>query len=100
MGLSFPLNPQQETPLYARRTPMVTCDRRRFLGATAMALAAAQLGGLRSEAAQSPQLSQPRPTSTQRNTLASLGPVKQIDAGVLNVGYVEAGPSDGAAVIL
>ena len=30
----------------------------------------------------------------------SFGPVKQIEAGVLNVGYVEAGPSDGAAVIL
>jgi pimeloyl-ACP methyl ester carboxylesterase len=28
------------------------------------------------------------------------GPVKQIDAGVLNVGYVEAGPADGPAVIL
>jgi pimeloyl-ACP methyl ester carboxylesterase len=28
------------------------------------------------------------------------GPVKQIDAGVLNVGYVEAGPTDGPVVIL
>ncbi len=31
---------------------------------------------------------------------AAFGPLKQIDAGVLNVGYVEAGPSDGPAVIL
>ncbi len=31
---------------------------------------------------------------------ATFGPVKQIDAGVLNVGYVEDGPSDGPAVIL
>jgi len=30
----------------------------------------------------------------------SFGPVKQIDAGVLNVGYVEAGPGDGPAVVL
>jgi pimeloyl-ACP methyl ester carboxylesterase len=29
-----------------------------------------------------------------------LGPVKQVDAGVLNVGYVEAGPGDGPAVLL
>jgi pimeloyl-ACP methyl ester carboxylesterase len=29
-----------------------------------------------------------------------LGPLKQIEAGVLNVGYLEAGPSDGGAVIL
>src|ERR671939_76907 len=30
----------------------------------------------------------------------SFGSLKQIDAGVLNVGYAEAGPSDGPAVIL
>jgi pimeloyl-ACP methyl ester carboxylesterase len=33
-----------------------------------------------------------------RNT--SFGPVKQIDAGLLNNGYVEAGPANGPAVIL
>jgi pimeloyl-ACP methyl ester carboxylesterase len=31
---------------------------------------------------------------------SALGLVTQIDAGVLNVGYVDAGPSDGAAVLL
>ena len=31
---------------------------------------------------------------------ASFGPLKQIDAGLLNVGYVDAGPADGPAVIL
>ena len=30
----------------------------------------------------------------------SFGPLKQIDAGLLNVGYAEAGPADGPAVIL
>jgi pimeloyl-ACP methyl ester carboxylesterase len=35
---------------------------------------------------------------TTANT--SLGPLKQIDAGVLNVGYAEAGPSSGPSVIL
>ena len=30
---------------------------------------------------------------------ASLGSLKQIDAGLLNVGYAEAGPSDGPVVI-
>lgn len=30
----------------------------------------------------------------------SFGPVKQINAGVLNVGYVDSGPSDGPAVVL
>jgi pimeloyl-ACP methyl ester carboxylesterase len=31
---------------------------------------------------------------------ASLGTLSQIDAGPLNVGYVDAGPADGAAVVL
>src|SRR5579862_1422341 len=33
-------------------------------------------------------------------TNTSFGPLKQIDAGLLKVGYVEAGPADGPAVIL
>jgi pimeloyl-ACP methyl ester carboxylesterase len=31
---------------------------------------------------------------------ARLGPVKQVNAGVLNVGYVEQGPADGSPVVL
>src|SRR5947208_4826874 len=33
-------------------------------------------------------------------TNTSFGSLKQIDAGVLNVGYAEAGPPDGPAIIL
>jgi pimeloyl-ACP methyl ester carboxylesterase len=33
-------------------------------------------------------------------TSPSFGPINQIDAGVLNVGYAEAGPRDGPAVLL
>jgi pimeloyl-ACP methyl ester carboxylesterase len=33
-------------------------------------------------------------------TGASFGPVQQVDAGLLNVGYVEVGPADGQAVML
>src|SRR5258706_11302671 len=36
----------------------------------------------------------------KRGTNPSFGPLKQIDAGLLNVGYAEAGPADGPAVIL
>jgi pimeloyl-ACP methyl ester carboxylesterase len=39
-------------------------------------------------------------TTMKPGTNTSFGPLKQIDAGVLNVGYAEAGPSDGPAVIL
>jgi pimeloyl-ACP methyl ester carboxylesterase len=37
---------------------------------------------------------------SQASSEMSLGPIKQIDAGVLNVGYAESGPSDGPAVLL
>ena len=33
-------------------------------------------------------------------TSTSFGPLKQVDAGVLNVGYAEAGPADGPAAVL
>jgi pimeloyl-ACP methyl ester carboxylesterase len=33
-------------------------------------------------------------------TNASFGPLKQVEAGVLEVGYVEAGPAGGPAVLL
>ncbi|NLR68699.1 alpha/beta hydrolase [Chitinophaga varians] len=38
--------------------------------------------------------------STTAFATDSIGPVKQINAGVLNVGYAEAGPANGQAVIL
>src|ERR1700719_1510817 len=63
-------------------------SRRRFLRNASMTLAAAELVALGSAKAQSSPKAQ------------SFGPLKQIDAGLLNVGYVEAGPADGSAVIL
>jgi hypothetical protein len=38
--------------------------------------------------------------TTAARTGASFGALKQIDAGLLSVGYAEAGPADSAAVIL
>jgi len=38
------------------------------------------------------------PVNSSINT--SFGPIKQINAGVLNVGYAEAGPVDGSPIIL
>ncbi len=75
-------------------------DRRRFLGTAAMAIAAAQFGMNGSAKAQSskPKMAdRPRSKSGTNKAFAS---VKQIDAGVLNVGYAEVGPADGPAVIL
>jgi pimeloyl-ACP methyl ester carboxylesterase len=39
-------------------------------------------------------------STARSSSSSSFGPVKQIDAGVLNVGYVDSGPSYGPAVVL
>src|SRR3982750_3776217 len=72
----------------------VDYSRRRFLGTAAVTLAAAELNVFGS--------ANVRPKAGNRSTItgASFGPVKQIDAGVLNVGHVESGPADGRPVIL
>jgi pimeloyl-ACP methyl ester carboxylesterase len=73
--------------------------RRRFFGAAAVGFAAAKLGFLGSANAQvvAANSAQSPPSAGMS---ASFGPLKQIDAGLLNVGYAEAGPADGPAVIL
>src|ERR1700683_665763 len=71
--------------------------RRRFFGTAAMALAATQLGMMGSADAQTK--TSPLP-AVKPGTNTSFASLKQIHAGVLNVGYAEAGPADGPAVIL
>jgi pimeloyl-ACP methyl ester carboxylesterase len=75
-------------------------QRRRFFGAAAMTVAAAQLGMIGAAAAQSGETKAARLPAIKPGANTSLGTIKQIDAGVLNVGYAEAGPADGAPVIL
>jgi pimeloyl-ACP methyl ester carboxylesterase len=75
-------------------------DRRRFLGAAAMTVAAAQLGIIGSAKAQSGEMKPAGATTIKSGTNSSFGPLKQIDAGVLNVGYAEAGPVGGPPIIL
>jgi pimeloyl-ACP methyl ester carboxylesterase len=70
------------------------CDfpRRRFVGLAAAAIAAAQTGFIRSVQAQSGS-----PGSSGATSFPAL---KQIDAGVLSVGYADVGPSSGRPVVL
>jgi pimeloyl-ACP methyl ester carboxylesterase len=75
-------------------------DRRRFLGAAAMTIAAADLVIIGSADAQSSNRNLADAIAIKPGTNTSFGALKQIDAGVLNVGYAEAGPTDGPAVIL
>jgi pimeloyl-ACP methyl ester carboxylesterase len=79
-------------------------DRRRFVGGATMAVAVTQLGTQLGA-----QLGMSSPAAAQQGTNmraikpgthTSFAPIKQIDAGVLNVGYAEAGPADGPIVIL
>jgi pimeloyl-ACP methyl ester carboxylesterase len=72
-------------------------SRRRFFGTAAMTIAAAQLGVLGSADAKTKPADLP---TVKPGTNTSFAALKQIDAGLLNVGYAEAGPSSGPAVIL
>jgi pimeloyl-ACP methyl ester carboxylesterase len=75
-------------------------ERRRFFGTAALTIAATQFG-LNSSAEAQPQS---RKTLDARDfkpgTNTSFAPLKQIDAGLLNISYAEAGPADGEPVIL
>jgi pimeloyl-ACP methyl ester carboxylesterase len=74
--------------------------RRRFLGTAVMTLAASQLGMIGSAEAQSGKTNPVDLPRIKPGTNTSFGTLKQIDAGLLNVGYAEAGPANGAVVIL
>jgi pimeloyl-ACP methyl ester carboxylesterase len=77
------------------RPEEINQQRRRFFSAAAATLTAVQLGLIGSAKAKPTQLPAVKP-----GTNTAFSPLKQIDAGVLNVGYAEAGPAGGPAVIL
>jgi pimeloyl-ACP methyl ester carboxylesterase len=70
-------------------------NRRQFLRVAAMGVAAAPL--ILRSSAQAQSAITPPIASAKNTTFAA---IKQIDAGVLNVGYAEDGPADGPVVIL
>jgi pimeloyl-ACP methyl ester carboxylesterase len=74
--------------------------RRRFLEAAAVTVAAAQLGLIGSASAQTREARTTRLPAIKPGTNTSFARMRQIDAGVLNIGYGEAGPPDGPPVIL
>jgi pimeloyl-ACP methyl ester carboxylesterase len=78
----------------------IKSDRRRLLGLAAMAIAVAPLGLGGCATASSGQTKPADVAPLAPGTNASFGPPNQIKAGLLNVGYAEAGPANGPAVIL
>lgn len=75
-------------------------DRRRFMRNSAIAVAAAEFAMIGSAFARSGQTTAADVPAIKPGTNTSFAPLKQIDAGLLNVGYAEAGPANGPAVIL
>ena len=75
-------------------------QRRQLFGAAAMTIAATQLGIVGSVNAQSSKTNQAQIPPIKPGTNTSFSSIKQINAGVLNIGYAEAGPANGEAVIL
>jgi pimeloyl-ACP methyl ester carboxylesterase len=73
-----------------------TYDRRRFLGNALMTWGATELAMLGIASGQSGT----KQSTSRHQASGSFGTLKQIDAGVLNVGYIEAGPANGKPVIL
>ncbi|MGO4403819.1 alpha/beta fold hydrolase [Bosea sp. RAF48] len=71
--------------------------RRSFLSTLALVATFAQLGAVSGASAQTRSPSPAAAGAGQHTTFAAL---KQIDAGVLNVGYAEDGPADGPPVLL
>ncbi|KSV83994.1 alpha/beta fold hydrolase [Sinorhizobium sp. GL28] len=74
--------------------------RRRFIGAIALSLAATQFASAGAARAQAGNNEAPRVPAVTPGTNKSFANLKQIDAGVLNVGYAELGASEAPVVIL
>ncbi|MEI3854555.1 MULTISPECIES: alpha/beta fold hydrolase [Ensifer] len=74
--------------------------RRRFIGAIALSLAATQFASAGAARAQAQNSEAPRLPAVTPGTNKSFTTLKQIDAGVLNVGYAELGARDAPVVIL
>jgi pimeloyl-ACP methyl ester carboxylesterase len=81
------------------QTETIDQPRRRFFGAAAMTIAAAQLGVITSAAAQTGKAAS-KVSAIKPGTSTSFKALKQINAGLLNVGYAEDGPAGGPSVVL
>jgi len=80
----------------AIKSDAIKLDRRRFLGsAVAAASSLIYVGSALAQTGKA--LSVP---AIKPGTNTSFGQIKQVDAGVLNVGYAEVGPAGGPPVVL
>jgi len=82
------------------KSETINLDRRHFFGTAALTLAATQFGLIERAHAQAGKTGATDLPPINPGTNTSFAPLKQIDAGLLNIGYAEAGPADGPPVIL
>lgn len=78
----------------------IDVPRRGFLGVAAATLAAAQLGLSQAARAQASVAKAAPLPRTRPGAHTGFAPIRQVNAGVLNVGYAEAGPADGPVALL
>jgi pimeloyl-ACP methyl ester carboxylesterase len=78
-----------------RSTEAIDLPRRRVLGTAAFGLAAMPL--LMAAKASAAEVNS---AGTLPRAYTGLGPLRQVEAGIMSVGYAEMGPSDGEVVIL
>jgi pimeloyl-ACP methyl ester carboxylesterase len=80
-------------------TEQIDLHRRHFLGVAITTVAAAQFAMTGSANAQS-SITKPVASTIEPQANTSFGPLKQVQAGDLDIGYAEVGPSKGSVVIL
>jgi pimeloyl-ACP methyl ester carboxylesterase len=83
-----------------KTTEEIDHQRRRFFGTAAMTIAAAQIGLIGAASAQPGGAKSASVPAVRPGSHTSFTSMKQINAGLLNIGYAEAGPADGPVVIL
>jgi pimeloyl-ACP methyl ester carboxylesterase len=83
-----------------KTSPEINWARRRFFGTAATTFVGAQLVLSGAADAQPSEAKSPDLPRIKTRADTSFGTLKQIDAGVLTIGYAEAGPVDGPVVIL
>jgi len=81
-------------------TELTDLKRRRFIGTATTTLTAASLGMFSASRARSGETQAPAASANAPGTGPGFRSLKQIHAGLLNVGYAEDGPAHGPAVLL
>jgi hypothetical protein len=74
--------------------------RRHLVGATALIAVGTELGIIRPARVQTDGQHPPTASASKPPGTLAFGDLKQVEVGTLSVGFIDAGPGDGPAVIL